>query len=341
MTVAPQSTRRFAINVRIPGWARDEPVPSDLYRFLDQATASATIAVNGRPVAMTLAKGYVSIDREWKRGDVIALNLPMPVRRVMSHDRVMADENRVALQRGPIVYAAEWPDNPSARVRNIVLPDTSELTAEFRPDLLRGVEVIKGRAFGLREDAKGGIVRVEQPFMAIPYATWANRGPGQMIVWLARQDAVARPLPYPTATNGALIAASPVPSGRGKNPRNMIDGDEPANSSDTSAYFDWWPVQGSKSEWIEMTFQLPATVSESRIYWYDDTGRGGVRVPASWRLLYKDGAAWKPVNTTSTLGVARNAWNVVTFSPVTTSAMRVEVVMQEGFSAGVQEWKIR
>ena len=72
-------------------------------------------------------------------------------------------------------------------------------------------------------------------------------------------------------------------------PRNIIDGEEPANSSDSSAYFDWWPVQGSKLEWVELTFAKPSTVSSSEIYWFDDTGRGGVRVPASWRLLYKSG----------------------------------------------------
>ena len=106
-------------------------------------------------------------------------------------------------------------------------------------------------------------------------------------------DAVSRPSRRPRT-----IAASPLPNGRGKNPRNIIDGEEPANSADSSAYFDWWPVQGSKSEWIEMTFAKPATVSESEVYWFDDTGRGGVRVPASWRLLYKNGDQWMPVETT-------------------------------------------
>ena len=167
---------------------------------------------------------------------------------------MIADRDRVALQRGPIVYAAEWPDNPNGKVRNIVLPDGNTLTSEFRRDLLNGVQVIRGRAVGLAFDEKGGVQKAEQPFMAIPYATWANRGRGQMAVWLARTDAAARPTPYPTLATTSTMAASPLPNGRGKNPRNMIDGDEPASSADSSAYFDWWPVQGSKSEWIEMTF---------------------------------------------------------------------------------------
>lgn len=360
LTLSPARPRRFTVNVRIPGWARNEPVPTDLYRFLDTNAEAATIKVNGRPVAMKLDKGYVAIARTWRAGDAIDVHLPMPVRRVVAHPNVEADRDRVALQRGPIVYAAEWPDNPDGKVRNIVLPDANALAAEFRPDLLNGVAVIKGRALGLARDEKDAVRKTEQPFMAIPYATWANRGRGQMAVWLARTESAARPTPYPTLATTSSIATSPMPSGRGKNPRNMIDGEEPASSADSTSYFDWWPVQGwseacdqqpapgrgqrrqcSKGEWIEMTFKAPATVSRSEIYWFDDTGRGGVRVPASWKLLYKDGHDWKPVETSEAFGVARNAWNALTFKPVTTTALRLEVVMQPTFSVGVQEWKVK
>ena len=64
-------------------------------------------------------------------------------------------------------------------------------------------------------------------------------------------------------------------------------------------------------------------------------------MPASWRLLYKDGGEWKPVNTTAAYGVAKDAWNKVAFTPVTTAALRVEVTMQPQWSAGIQEWKVR
>jgi uncharacterized protein len=340
LTIAPLQARRFPVHVRIPGWARNEPVPSDLYAFVDKAPG-ATLTVNGNSVPMTLDKGYVTIDRTWTREDIVVLTLPMPVRRVVSNNQVIANRDRVALQRGPIVYAAEWPDNPNGKVRNIVLPDGNTLSSEFRSDLLNGVQVIRGRAAGLAFDEKGGVQRAEQQFMAIPYATWANRGRGQMAVWFARVDAAARPTPYPTIATTSTIAASPLPNGRGKNPRNMIDGDEPANSADPSAYFDWWPVQGSKSEWIEITFGKPAAVSETEVYWFDDTGRGGVRVPASWRLLYKNGDQWTPVQSSQAFGVERNAWNAVRFTPVTTSGLRIEIVMQEKFSAGVQELKIK
>lgn len=336
LTVTPDRERTFAVNVRIPGWARNEPVPSALYRFMDSVTETATVKVNGTSVPMTLEKGYVPIRRTWKPGDVIEVFLPMPVRRVVAHEQVAADRGRVALQRGPIVYAAEWPDNPNGKVRNIVLPDSARLATEFRPDLLKGVQVITGRSLGLAYDAQGRVQKAEQPFMAIPYATWANRGRGQMAVWLARSEEAARPTPYPTVATTSTLKTS----GR-KNPRMIIDGEEPASSSDAASYFDWWPTRGSKLEWIEMTFEKPSTVSQSQVYWFDDTGRGGVRVPQSWRLLYRDGDEWKPVEPTGTYGTAKDAWNTVAFKAVTTPALRLEVTMQPEFSAGLQEWKVK
>ena len=127
ITVAPDKKSRFAIAVRIPGWARNEPVPGDLYRFADTNTEPVTLTVNGKPVSLKIENGYVNLNRSWKDGDTIELNLPMPVRRVVANKNVQADVNRVALQRGPIVFCAEWPDNPGGNVRNLLLPDDQAL----------------------------------------------------------------------------------------------------------------------------------------------------------------------------------------------------------------------
>ena len=89
-----------------------------------------------------------------------------------------------------------------------------------------------------------------------------------------------------------------------------------------------------------MQFDKPHAFSKAEIYWFDDTGRGGCRVPANWRLLYKDGSQWRPVDTSSTYGVARNQFNIVQFQPVTTTALRVEVQLQPNFSGGVLEWRL-
>ncbi|HSB11255.1 MAG TPA: beta-L-arabinofuranosidase domain-containing protein [Blastocatellia bacterium] len=336
MTVNPDGRSSFTINVRIPGWARNEAVPSDLYRFLDKSAESPTIKVNGKPVPLIIDKGYVSLTRSWIRGDVIELMLPMPVRRVVASERVEADRGRVALQRGPIVYCAEWPDNPLGHVRNLMLPDDAILTAEFRAGLLGGVSVLKGKSVALAYDDHDKVVKKQQEFTAIPYYAWANRGPGEMIVWMPRTEATARPLPLPTVASTSKVSAS-----GGRNQRAIKDQAEPRSSDDASnTYFHWWPKKGT-TEWVEYAFEKPATVSEVELYWFDDTGRGECRVPQSWRVLYKDGGEWKPVKNLAGYGVEKDRFNKVAFSPVTTTALRLEVTLQPDWSVGIQEWKVK
>jgi uncharacterized protein len=193
INIAPDKKSKFTVAVRIPGWARNEAVPGGLYQFADAATNELiTLKVNGETVPVQIDKGYASLNRQWKKGDIIELNLPMPVRRVVANENVKADAGRVALQRGPIVFCAEWPDNPNGKVRNLVLPDDQPLTATFEPSLLNGVEIIQGRAFSVSKDDAGLLVKTEQDFKAIPYYAWANRGRGEMAVWLADSESNVR-----------------------------------------------------------------------------------------------------------------------------------------------------
>jgi hypothetical protein len=335
MTVNPDRSGQFTIKVRIPGWARNEAVPSDLYQFLDKSQGGAVLKVNGKPVPIKLDKGYAVIARRWAKRDRIDLELPMPVRRIEANSLVEADRGRVALQRGPIVYCAEWPDSANGRVRNLVLPNNAPLTAEFKPGLLNGVEVVQGKAIGLAYDENGKVVRSEQDFTAIPYYAWANRGRGQMVVWIPDHEANARPTPQPTLATTCKVTTS----GR-KNPRAVNDGEEPGSSDDPASFFDWWPKKGT-TEWVEYEFPKSAAVSRAEVYWFDDTGTGECRVPLSWRILYKDGGQWQPVENTGPYGVEKDRYDQVTFKPVTTSALRLEVSLQQGWSAGIQEWKVK
>ncbi len=335
ITVRPDREGPLSIRVRVPGWARGEAVPSDLYRYADASDAKATLRVNGQALVPTLEKGYARLDRRWKTGDVIELGLPMPVRRVVAHPSVEADQGRVALQRGPLVYAAEWPDNAGGKVRNLLLPDDATLSSQFRPDVLNGVQVVTGRAVALAYDAKGKVTRHEQDFTAIPYYAWANRGPGEMLVFIPNREMSARPQPLPTLASRAAVSSSRG----GHDPRAANDQNEPRSSRDaTSSFFHWWPEKGT-TEWVEYAFEKPSAVSEVEVYWFDDTGE--CRVPAAWRILYKDGEAWKPVETSGPLGVEPDRYNKVTFEPLTTSGLRLEVVLQPERSAGIQEWKVR
>ncbi len=189
MTVTPDKTGPLTIHVRIPGWARNEAVPSDLYRFADRPAPPATVRVNGRTAPLKIEKGYVSLRRTWKSGDRIELSLPMLVRRVVANEKVAADRGRVALQRGPIVYAVETADNPGVPVRSLVLSDKELLTAKSRPDLLKGVTVIEAKAHAVTRGPGGEVQKKPVWMTAIPYYAWANRGPAEMIVWISNSDA--------------------------------------------------------------------------------------------------------------------------------------------------------
>jgi len=335
--VAPDEPAAMTIRLRIPGWARNEPIPSDLYRFATPSREQVSLQVNGATTAIRLDQGYAVITRIWKAGDTIELNLPMPVRRVVAHQNVVADRGRVALQRGPIVFAAEWVDNPGGKVRNLMLPDQEPLHAEFRADLLKGVEVVRARAVALTRDANGNLIRRREEVTFIPYNSWANRGRGQMMVWIPNSEASARPAPPPNATTEAKVSSSGA-----KNPGVVKADDEPASSADSSLYFDWWtPDPGTRTGWMEYAFARPARVSRAALYWFDDTGQGAVRVPASWKILYREGDAWKPVEAAGPYGVDRDHYNQIAFTPVTTTALRLEVTMQPSFSAGVQRWRVK
>jgi DUF1680 family protein len=146
ITIDPERAAEFSVHIRIPGWARERPVPSDLYRYLHESKNQIGLRVNGTKVAMdteNLEKGFARIRREWTSGDTIDLDLPMPVRRAISHEAVRANVGRMALERGPIVYCVEAKDH-DGHALDLALADEAELTTERRRDLLGGVTVIRG-----------------------------------------------------------------------------------------------------------------------------------------------------------------------------------------------------
>lgn len=179
--VSPKEPAEFDLALRIPGWARGLPVPSDLYTFVDTDVPPVSLAVNGAAVTTGVAAdGYVHLKRSWQAGDIVTFTLPMPVRRVRAHPRVEHDAGKVALMRGPLVYCLEAVDHPGQDIFQIALPRSASLAAEPRADLLGGVTVIAGEAL-----AAGKPV----PLVAVPYYAWANRDKGPMLVWIREQPA--------------------------------------------------------------------------------------------------------------------------------------------------------
>lgn len=175
MTVDPGKKRRFSIFLRIPGWVYNKPVPSDLYYFDNPGDADWELYINGRAYEGIIINGYIEVEREWKKGDIIQLKLPMDIHRVKANDSVEADRGRLALMRGPIVWCAEEVDN-RAGVFNLHLSADDSLQFARSKDL----EQPGGIITGMVEDGQGKKV----DFKAVPYAYWANREVGEMAVWL-------------------------------------------------------------------------------------------------------------------------------------------------------------
>jgi DUF1680 family protein len=183
IVVTPDKPRDFEVLVRVPGWAREEPVPSNLYRYADRRTDVPTLSVKGEAVPLKVENGYVRIRRRWSPGDTVLLDLPMPVRRVVAHEGVRDDRGRAAIQRGPLVYAVEAADN-NGRATDVVLPLSVVLKHEVRPDLLGGLGVVTGPGIKVGNHGSTRPVRVT----AVPYFAWANRARGEMVVWLPYEN---------------------------------------------------------------------------------------------------------------------------------------------------------
>ncbi|MDD5508234.1 MAG: glycoside hydrolase family 127 protein [Bacteroidales bacterium] len=199
ITVDPQRSTRFTLSLRIPGWARNEPVPGDLYRFEDQDDQKVMVMVNGKIANASQQDGLIKIDRKWKKGDKVELILPMPVRKIVAHEKVEANRGFIVLQRGPLVYCLEGKDQPEGKVSACYLLDTSKITPRYREDLLGGIMVLEmnGKSLSVhnnnqittnnnqsREARSAEQITTTYPLTAVPYCYWANRGPGEMAVWL-------------------------------------------------------------------------------------------------------------------------------------------------------------
>lgn len=181
-TINPKATTAFNLLVRIPGWAQNKAIPSTLYQFQNTSAEKPVIKVNGAVVEYTISNGYATINRTWKKNDKVEVNLPMEVRRVVANENLKEDIGKVALQRGPLMYCAEWKDN-NGKASNIILPNYAAFTTEFKPELLNGVMVLKSEVPAIIVNSNENISTVKQSFTAIPYYSWANRGKGEMMVW--------------------------------------------------------------------------------------------------------------------------------------------------------------
>jgi len=346
LIVNPKSAKQFTMRLRIPGWAKDRPVATTLYKYVNDAKPYI-IKVNGKQIDATENdKGYVCITRKWKKGDKIELTLPMDVRRIQANDNAEDDRGKLAMSRGPVVYCLEGQDQADSTIFNkAILQDATFSTAEAK---IAGYPfvVLNTEAEELETDGHVKTVRVR----AIPYCTWNNRGGDQMEVWVPQSPAYAHVKPAETIASrartiffrSAIQKDAPETAAVEGETWGVNDQWEPKRSSDTSKPYHYWWLKFGTEESIAYEFDQPYEVSNTQVYWLDfDHYDGNFRTPESWKLYYKDGDTWKEVEDHSPYGVEKDCYNSVDFKPVTTTGLKIIAKLREGQSGGVIEWKVQ
>jgi len=338
VNVDQNAVGQFALKIRIPGWVRNQAVPSNLYQYTDGKRLGYTISVNGVACASNLtADGYFTIDRKWKKGDKVQIHFDMEPRTVRANNKVEADRGMVSVERGPLVYCAEHPDNTFDIMGALINQD---------PQFTIGKGEIAGTpiltlitdAQTLDFNKQGKLETTDQTLTLIPYYAWCHRGSGKMRVWLPQDLNATNPSqPATLASKSKVTTSSPVPAISSINDRLV-----PKDENDRSIpYTHWWPKNGT-TEWLSYEFAEPSTVQSSTVYWYDDGPWGGCRVPQSWRILYLDDQGqWQPVSGADGYPTDKGTACTVNFDPVNTKSLRLEIVLPNDNSAGLFEWIVK
>lgn len=327
----------FGLKLRIPGWVKNQPVPSDLYYYNDNKRLGYTVKVNGVAANGTLTPdGYYTIDRKWKKGDKVEVHFDMEPRTVVANNKVEADRGRIAVERGPIVYCAEFPDN-DFEVLSAFMNQNPKFTEKYSSEKLYGIVELSTDAQVLCYDDKGRLTAKDVKLNMIPYYAWNHRGRGQMAVWLPQQLNAARPVMPPTKASKSKVSVSGEPS----SVSSLTDGLVPKDENDRSMpYYHWWPKQGT-TEWVVYEFPETQSVGSSTVYWYDDGPWGGCRVPKSWKIYYKDQTGkWQPVTGVAKYPTVKGSANRVEFDIVKTDGLKLEVVLPDDNSTGIFEWEV-
>jgi len=333
--VKPEKSSEFTIALRIPVWATESPMPGDLYRFKVSLKEKPTISINGEDIDYQVKNGFAQINRTWRPGDLIELNLPMPVTKILTKPDVQGNIGRMAISRGPLVYCAEWVDN-GGRARNLLIDPESEFAVE-KANIVGGVNILRSMGYHTSIDPTNKqLIKTEQEMILIPYYAWAHRGNGEMLVWLPYDGSAATPTPPPTIASEAKPSASYTYDQISALNDQLI----PKNSNDHSIpRFTFWSHKGTK-EWVQYEFKEETSIAYIHLYWFDDGPDGGCRIPQNWKAFYDDNGQWKEVYKNGEYPVLKDQMSTIEIAPVKTTAMRIEIQLQTDYSGGILEWKV-
>ena len=338
VNVDQNAAGQFAMKIRIPGWVRNQVVPSNLYQYTDGKRLGYTVTVNGSVVGAISADGYYTIDRRWKKGDKVQIHFDMEPRTVRANNKVEADRGMVSIERGPIVYCAEHPDN-SFDIMGALINQNPQFTLGKGEIAGTPVQTLTTSAQTLNFNKQGKLEAQDQTLTLIPYYAWCHRGSGKMRVWLPQDLNATNPSQPETLASQSKVTSSTerMPALSAINDRLV-----PKDENDRSVpYTHWWPKKDC-TEWLGYEFPQEATVQSATVYWYDDGPWGGCRVPQSWRILYQDQQGqWQPVSGADAYPTDKGSACTVNFDPVKTKAVRLEVTLPADNAAGLFEWSLR
>ena len=282
--------------------------------------------------------GYVNIERRWKKGDELIICFDMEPRTVRANNKVAADRGMISVERGPLVYCAEHPDN-NFDIMGALINQNPQFRLGKGEIAGTPIQTLITDAQTLNFNKQGKLETSDQTLTLIPYYAWCHRGSGKMRVWLPQDLNATNP-----SQPATLASESKVSSSTEKMPALSAINDRlvPKDENDRSVpYTHWWPKNGS-TEWLGYEFPEASTVQSATVYWYDDGPWGGCRVPQSWRILYQDAQGqWQPVSGADGYPTDKGSACTVNFDPVKTKALRLEVVLPNDNSAGLFEWIVK
>lgn len=336
--ITPEKKKQhFTMYLRIPTWTGSQFVPGALYSYTNEVPSGWSIKINGKEVKASINKGFAAITRNWKKGDTIELTLPMPLRYSQSIEQVVANEGRICLTRGPLVYAAEGIDNEE-RLPNVFITNTEgkATISQYSEGLMKGIPRVEVPAW---EKSPQGNKEIN--LVLLPYYAWNNRKDGSMMVWFPENDRVQPYLDLHSAVHGKYKSLEASHTYRNDQLVAVADKQVPSSSADGQVpRWTSWEQQG-KDQWITITLDKPSILQSFAVYWYDDDM--GTRVPQAWSLEYEKEGEWVefPLYLTDAYNIFKDQFNMVhPGSQVLTEKIRLLMTPQPQYAVGILEINI-
>ena len=340
----PQKQSEFSLHLRIPTWAQGEQfVPGDLYDFVDPSYVPISLKVNGETMSVeNLEKGFLTVAREWMAGDVVELDLPMPVRVNRSHLSVEANVNRIALTRGPFVMCAEGIDNGGVTQRYFFEGKPKTAVAELSKIAIEHGSFLQATVSASAVAEDGG-TKGDVPLVLTPYYAWNNRDFGSMTVWFPTNPSLAiyDPLALPKESVFSEVTASHTAD----EDTIVAIGDGEVDEWSSGNKVLRWTSRGKpgESQWIVGRFAETKNIRSVGVFWMD-RWQGDVRFPKEWSLEVEVNGEWKPFElyTTDKYDARANQFNVVhPAAPTKCDAIRIHMTPQDETAVGIIEVQVQ